>query len=106
MIGKRLRCYNAENQGGGGMFKTRYTPEELSKMKADELDRLVEKVVIGARPEPGVIHSIRRSWAKMVMRQNPSRLCPPRTGQREYGGIGGDSQLPEYSGSYEGMGLI
>jgi hypothetical protein len=83
-----------------------YTPEELTQMQADELDSIVERVVIGTRPEPGVVHRIRRSWAKMVMRRNPSRGCAPKTGQREYGGPGGDSQLPEYSGSYEGMGLI
>jgi hypothetical protein len=96
-----------EGMEGGGMFKTRHTPEELTQMPNEELDTLVERLVIGTRPEPGIIHRIRKSWAKMVMRRDPSRGCAPHTISREgWGGFGWDSDLPEYSGSYEGMGLI
>jgi hypothetical protein len=67
----------------------KHRSEALTHMQADELDRLVEELVIGKRPEPGVILRIRRSWAKMFMRRNPSQLCAPHTIPREHsGGIG------------------
>jgi hypothetical protein len=54
----------------------RYTAEGLTQMRADELERLVETVVIGSRP--GILRKIHESWL------------------RRY----------KYSGSYEGMGLL
>jgi hypothetical protein len=89
------------------MFKIRYTPEELSDMKAYELDQLVERLVIGSRPEPGVVHRIRKSWARVYRRLHPADLCAPRTvGRQGVHGFGDDTELPEYSSNYEGMGMI
>jgi hypothetical protein len=70
--------------------------DALAKMPPEELDSLVEKLVIGRRPQPGILRRIRDSWLQRYTRGSANSCVAYLPRQK----------VPEYSSSYEGMGLI
>jgi hypothetical protein len=71
-------------------------PEALEKLPSEELDNLVEKLIFGRRPGPGILRRIRDSWLQHYLRWSANSCVAflPR------------QQVPEYSGGYEGMGFV
>jgi hypothetical protein len=65
-------------------------------MESEKLDDIVEKLVLRRRPHHGIVRRIRDSWLQNYTRRSANQCVAflPR------------QQVPEYSGSYEGMGLI
>jgi hypothetical protein len=66
-----------------------YSAESLAALSDMELDDVVEEMVIGGRPEPGLLQRIKRGAV------------------RRYGQLRGNgSEQPSYSSSHAGVGLI
>ena len=65
-----------------------YTAETLASLSDIDLDSVVEEMVIGIRPEPGLLQRIKRRAVRRLSRN------------------GSDGEFPAYSNSHAGMALV
>jgi hypothetical protein len=68
-----------------------YTAESLAQLSDGQLDDVIEAVVMGKPPEPGLLHRLKRSAVRRYARLR---------------GHGSASEVPGYASHYAGMGLV